>query len=236
MGVKLSRQKPRQFWRSALYRLFVLPFAGANTKMRLFLNLEWIFHRLAHEQSFSLYSEDSHPVRSKTRDFLLPLIQENHTVLDLGCKEGVMSNYLAQKAQKVLGIDYDTVAISRAVEMYNLSNLEFKAAEALEYLQNTDEKFNVLILSHILEHLDHPKEFLKSFIHYFDYIYIEVPDFDRYYMNHYRKDLNMKLVYSDDDHISEFDRTELIEILGSLDLEIIKSEYRFGVQKYWCEV
>ncbi|MEE9372243.1 MAG: class I SAM-dependent methyltransferase [Saprospiraceae bacterium] len=202
--------------------------------MKMFLNLEWIFHRLAHEQSFALYTEENHPVRAKTRSFLLPLIKGDHVVLDLGCKEGVMSNYLASKAKKVVGIDYDAEAIGRATSKYDHDNIEFKAVEALAFLDSTTENFDVLILSHILEHLDHPKKFLKSFKDYFKYVYIEVPDFDRYYMNHYRKDLNMKLVYSDDDHISEFDREELTAILSECNLLVLKTDYRYGVQKYWC--
>ncbi len=106
--------------------------------------------------------------------------------------------------------------------------------EALEFLSSNEKRFNVLILSHILEHLDNPKEFLMKFNGYFQCIYIEVPDFDRYYLNHYRKDLGLKLIYSDDDHVSEFDRDELKIILTECRIEITKEEYKHGVQRLWC--
>lgn len=106
--------------------------------------------------------------------------------------------------------------------------------EALEFLSSNEKRFNVLILSHILEHLDNPKEFLMKFNGYFQCIYIEVPDFDRYYLNHYRKDLGLKLIYSDDDHVSEFDRDELKILLTECRIEITKEEYKHGVQRLWC--
>jgi hypothetical protein len=91
-----------------------------------------------------------------------------------------------------------------------------------------------LILSHILEHLDNPKDFLLEFKDRFKYIYVEVPDFDRYHLNHYRKDLNMSLIYSDDDHVYEFDRFELNELLAESGLKVLESQYIFGVQRLWC--
>ena len=95
-------------------------------------------------------------------------------------------------------------------------------------------KFDILILSHILEHLDNPQIFINMFKDYFKFIYIEVPDFEKNYLNLYRKDLNLNLIYSDADHISEFDRDELKSLLNSSHLKILKEDYRFGVQKFWC--
>ena len=46
----------------------------------------------------------------------------------------------------------------------------------------------------------------------------------------------MTLIYTDNDHVAEFDRDELKEIFSACDLEILKSEYMHGVQRYWCKV
>ena len=51
-----------------------------------------------------------------------------------------------------------------------------------------------------------------------------------------RFDKNSKLIYTDNDHISEFDRAELRELVQKCGLTIQKEEYRFGVQKIWCNV
>jgi hypothetical protein len=63
-----------------------------------------------------------------------------------------------------------------------------------------------------------------------------VPDFDRYYLNHYRKDFKLPIIYSDDDHISEFDREEIKQLLRDCNIELIESEFIYGVQKFWCRV
>ncbi len=234
MGVRLPRKKPRNLLLSVLYRLGKLLPLSRQRKFRLYLDLEWIFDRLALEQSFKVYPEDQHPVRTYTRDFILQRIHPSDRVLDLGCKEGYMSDYIAEKAALVVGMDLDAAAISVAKARYHRENLSFVEGEAGAYLETLDTPFDVLILSHILEHLDEPEAFLLRFKGRFRRIYIEVPDFDRYYLNQYRKDHNVALLYSDNDHVSEFDRTELRALLNACGLRIEQEEYRFGVQRIWC--
>ncbi|MCB9163525.1 MAG: hypothetical protein H6592_03675 [Flavobacteriales bacterium] len=86
----------------------------------------------------------------------------------------------------------------------------------------------------MLEHLDGPEEFLQRFKGFFQWIYIEVPDFDKTYLNHYRQLLGSTLIHTDDDHVSEFDREELNAMLQRVGIEVVDAEYRFGVQRLWC--
>ncbi|MCY7346385.1 MAG: class I SAM-dependent methyltransferase [Pyrinomonadaceae bacterium] len=234
MGIKLQREKKRLLITSIFYRMIKLPLSS-NKKLKLFLNLEWIFSRLAHEMSFKIYSPQTHPIRNYAKKFLLDVLDEQQSVLDLGCGSGDVSNIIAEKARTVVGIDHNEESLKIASDKYKRSNLTFIHEDARTYLKTSD-KFDVLILSHILEHLDDPKDFLQTFKDYFEYVYIEVPDFDRDVANHYRKDLNMELIYSDNDHVSEFDRYELKDLINLCNLEILREEYIFGVQRYWCKV
>lgn len=234
MGVKVERKKEQSLLLSALYRLLKLPLSE-KTKLSLFLDLEWIFDRLAMETSFKYYSPETHPIRIDAKKFILNFVTGEHRVLDLGCKYGVISDFIAEKAKEVVGIDHDGGAIEIAKKNYRRNNLTFIQADAREFLQSNKEKFDVLILSHILEHLDEPKEFLEEFKKWFDYIYIEVPDFDRYHLNHYRKDLNLKLIYSDNDHVTEFDRYELKQLLDECNISILEAYYITGIQRVWCK-
>ena len=235
MNIKLKRKKERSLLLSALYRLLKLPLSE-KTKLSFFLNMEWIFDRLAMETSFKYYPSDAHPLKLDAKKFILDFVTSKHRVLDLGCKYGVMSDFIAEEAKEVVGIDYDKAAIETAQKNYHRNNVTFICTEAREFLQSNKEKFDILILSHILEHLDDPEEFLMEFKQWFDYIYIEVPDFDRYHLNHYRKDLNLKLIYSDNDHVVEFDRYELERLLNKCGLSIQKSIYITGIQRLWCKV
>ncbi|MFM9057321.1 MAG: class I SAM-dependent methyltransferase [Bacteroidota bacterium] len=236
MGIRISRSKPRSLLLSYLYRAQKLLPLSSAARFRLFLNLEWIFDRLAHEYSFGAYSADNHPVRRHSRAFLLKFLNENDSVLDLGCNTGDIGRAVAQKAKRVVGIDYNAEAIKRANNADNPPNLRFVSSEALDYLQKNTEPFDVLLLSHILEHLDDPKSFIRRFKDYFRNLYIEVPDFDRSYLNQYRQDQQLPLIYTDLDHVSEFDRDELNALLEDCGIEVIAAEYRYGVQKLWCNV
>jgi len=133
-------------------------------------------------------------------------------------------------------VDHDGEAIATAQRTHQLPNLSFHHVEALAYLNASEKQFDVLLLSHILEHLDDPEAFLGMFKGHFTYIYIELPDFDKTYLNLYRADLGSTLIYTDDDHISEFDRDELKAVLTKCGIDVLESEYRFGVQRLWCRV
>ena len=236
MGIRVKRKKPKIIWASFMYRLHkVLPLSR-RAKFKLYLNMAWMFDRLASEMSYKNYTVETHPVRIFQKQFIQKHLDKSYTVLDLGCSAGEITNMIAEKAGKVIGIDYNKSDIERAKATHNKTNLEFYHGEALEFLANNKEKFDVLILAHILEHLDNPKEFIYAFKNYFRFIYIELPDFDKTFLNHYRKDLDMKLNYTDDDHVSEFDRYELETLLAECNINIVESVYRFGVQQLWCEV
>ena len=236
MSITLDRIKPTNWFLRIMYKLAkLLPMTNA-AKFKLFLNLEWFFDRIAHEYSFKNYAPEIHPVRVTTKKHLLDWIQTDHHVLDLGCATGEMTYCASEKAEKVVGIDYNPTHISFASENYKRDNLSYICAEAHDYLSTTDEKFDVLILENVLEHLDHPSDFIKKFSVFFNFIYIELPDFDKNYLNHYRKDLDLPLIYTDSDHVSEFNRFDLIDIIEKNNLEIVHAFYIYGFQKMWCKV
>jgi trans-aconitate methyltransferase len=169
-------------------------------------------------------------------DFILEYINDESVVLDLGSNDGTLTTAIADKAKWVIGIDHDLTAINLAKSKHKKKNLEFIHQDANDYLKESQLKFDILILSHILEHIDEPEQFILNFKSNFKFIYIELPDFDKTYLNHYRKDLKMELIYTDADHVSEFDRYEMADLLRKTNLEVLKEEYRFGIMKIWCKV
>ena len=156
--------------------------------------------------------------------------------MDLGCGKGFVTSLVADLSRKVTGIDHDKQAIELARSKYPKDNLEFHCVDAKEFLEKNSEKYDVLILSHILEHIDEPEVFLQSYKSFFRYIYVELPDFDGTILNHFRKDQQMRLIYSDMDHVSEFDKKELKAIFSECGIEVLQEEFIFGVQRYWCRV
>ncbi len=232
--MKLTRQKKRNLLLTFIYRVSKLILLTRKRRLKLFLDLEWIFNRLSHEESFKYYSESTHPIRINTYKTILKEVSHTDTVVDLGCKYGEIAYAIANKAKLVIGIDYDSNSIAIANKKYNKNNLSFVCDDALSYIQKNKIIFDVLILSHVIEHIDNPELFLSNYIPYFKKIYIEVPDFDSTYLNYYRNDIKTDLIYTDTDHVEEYNREELKEMLNNCKLEIVFTEYKYGLQKIWC--
>lgn len=233
MSLKFSRQKDRHFFLSLWYKLDKFLPLPRTWKLRWYLDMEWIFERLAHERSFQVFID--HPVREKTFAFLKSHLSSGHRVLDLGCGEGTLSNQIAAQVSEIIAIDHNAGLTASASARFKAPNLKFETGDAAKFLSENSKPFDVLILSHVLEHLDNPEAFLREHAKHFSSIYIEVPDLERTPLNEYRQKLKSSLSYADTDHIWEFDRDDMIRLLGDCGLRIADSEYRFGVQKYWCK-
>lgn len=237
MGLNLLREKKRIYLLSFFYRLNKLFFFfSAKKKLKFFLDLEWIFDRLAFEEAQKVYTALEQPSKIFSVNFIKKKVTGNTSVCDIGCEYGDLSYSIACIAKDVTSIDCDKNAIDIAKKIYNRSNLNFVWSDAFSYLNSMDKKFNVLILSHVLEHIEDPESFLNKAKNHFEFIYIEVPDFDKNYLNHYRLHMGNDLIYSDNDHVNEFDRMEIKSLLSKCSLRILDEEYRFGVQKIWCTV
>ena len=125
--------------------------------------------------------------------------------------------------------------IQEAKKNNSNNNIEYIVSDIFDYLKKTKNNFGILILSHVLEHLDNPSNFLKKIKNRFTKIYIEIPDNDSDQTNHTRNQLKIDTLYNDADHISEFTRNTFENLLQNNKLQIIKKDYKFGVMKYWVK-
>ncbi|MFP4120176.1 class I SAM-dependent methyltransferase [Coleofasciculus sp.] len=93
----------------------------------------------------------------------LPYLQPGQRVLDAGCGEGVLSCLAAQQGVDVVGIDisYPNIeAASRLAKLWNVT-VEFLQADA-EHLPFSDNSFDVVLSSHVLEHLPNLHQGLRE--------------------------------------------------------------------------
>ncbi|MEK9132225.1 MAG: methyltransferase domain-containing protein, partial [Patescibacteria group bacterium] len=89
---------------------------------------------------------------------VLGVESENVKILDVGCGNGAQVTLpLGAEGYRVIGIDIHEPTIEKAKQNNDLKNVEFICG----YFEKVRGKsFDVIVLSDILEHLAHPKEFL----------------------------------------------------------------------------
>lgn len=233
MGVVLKRKKRRNFKLSLAYKIGKLLPISQKNKLKLYLDLAWIFNRLAHEQTFSVdISIEDNP----ENDFLLNKILQEMSILDIGCGTGHVIRKLMPKTKNIIGVDYDSSSIEKAQKTFIGTDIKLFCDDIFSYFNDyPNKKFDVIIMSHLLEHIDYPKEFLQQIANKAKYFYVEVPDFETTHLNLYRKAIDTDLVYTDADHIFEFDRKELEELINNSKLKILDKNYSFGVMRYWLQ-
>ena len=223
MGVRLERRKPRNLLASLAYRLNRFLPLSRDRKLDLLLDSAAITNRLAMEHAaelgFNIWGEN---------DFIHSRIRPTDRVLEIGCSSGRVLSTI--EAAERVGVDYDEPAIERGKREH--PEITFIGGEARDYLE-TAEPFDVLILSHVLEHLDDAEQFLRGLKNRFDRIYVEVPDFEVSPSNVVRLARNRDLIYTDADHVSEFDRDELEALFKAVGLKILDREFRWGAMRYW---
>ena len=81
-------------------------------------------------------------------------------VLDVGCGNGVISRSLGQHGFRVKGIDISEKAIEKAKSLNTLPNVSFDVVSA-EQLVADGHRYQAVICSEVLEHLNDPGKLLK---------------------------------------------------------------------------
>ena len=204
-------------------------------KLAIYLDFSWIFEWLSLEYSLKVYDEKSHPRLKTLSPFLKKYIDCDSTVIDFGCSTGTMANFYADFCKNVIAIDFKEKDIIEAKRLYDKKNIEFICADAYQYLLSKQLKYDVLVFSHVVGYFKSPNEVFQKFKPFFKRIFIEVPDFDCLFSNHYRKIEKRDLIFMDNNYVHEFNREEILEEVEKSGLKVIDIEFRYGQIRIWCE-
>lgn len=186
---------------------------------RLSRYLQGIFIRL-HNYSYHKISEyagylndDVHPKHSilNYHKFFVDHILASDRVLDIGSGNGFLAYDVAQKAKEVIGIDIKAYNVSDAKKHYQLPNLEFIVGDATTY--EWQGKFDKIILSNVLEHIEDRVALLKNIKKLSNTILLRVPMINRDWLTVYKKNLGYEY---------RLDNTHYIEYT----LEILEDELK----------
>jgi ubiquinone/menaquinone biosynthesis C-methylase UbiE len=90
------------------------------------------------------------PWLKEIRNTIFNVVEENSIILDVGCGTGELAFTLSKKSKKVIGIDMSKKMIKSANEKkrkLNIKNTQFLNEDGINFLKETDEKFDYVIFS-----------------------------------------------------------------------------------------
>lgn len=96
----------------------------------------------------------------KRGPYLQKWIGEGKKVLDVGCRDGMLTNYYAAN-NDVLGVDIDSCALALAKERCHIETLWLDVNQEWPFAK---EAFDVIVACEVVEHLYFPGEFLENVV------------------------------------------------------------------------
>jgi 2-polyprenyl-3-methyl-5-hydroxy-6-metoxy-1,4-benzoquinol methylase len=161
-------------------------------------------------------------------------VEQGERVLDIGCGYGAVAYSLATQAGAlVTGIDLNEDNIVKAQARFQHPNLSFVHGDARASLPSG--AWDVVVLSNILEHLEHRVSFLADIQRRINpsRILIRLPMIDRDWRVPLRKELGL-YYFSDPTHYTEYTKESFEQEMCEAGLTIRHIQYNWG--ELWAEV
>lgn len=165
--------------------------------------------------------------------FFTKRLQKREKVLDIGSGRGFLANEMVKTGAKVIGIELSKKNIETSERLYKQPNLKFIFGDVLKDLPN--EKFDTVVMSNVLEHIDHRVEFIKrtqALVSASRWL-IRVPCFDRDWIVPMATELGVDSRL-DETHFTEFTRESFEKEMAEAGLKIEHLEVRWG--EIWSEL
>lgn len=141
---------------------------------------------------------------------------KNKDICEIGAFDGLLLSLFKKNNNNVFGYELNDDARVYAKKKYDI--------DLKENFLESKSRYDIIILSHVIEHFREPKEILikiKSMLKENGFIYIEVPNSPMPNECSY----NMLMRYLNTEHIVNFNMDNLIKFAESADLKIVRSEY-----------
>ena len=152
---------------------------------------------------------------------------------DLGCGAGEIAARVSELSEsQVYGLDMRPEAISMAKSLYTRDNLTFLVADVTDF--SLKVQFRSVILSNVLEHLDHREEFLGNLRIQFpiERLIVRVPNYERDWRVPLKQELGVDYRL-DPTHRVEHTSRQLQEELTSAGYKILSLRNSWG--ELWVE-
>lgn len=130
---------------------------------------------------------------------------EKMSVLDVGCGEGFVANFLYDKIKglKITAVDYFEEAVKKA-QAGNQRNIRFEKGDI--YRLNYDkDAFDMVLATEVLEHLDKPVEALEELVRTArKYVVVSVPNEPFFCLGNLLSGKNIKRLGNPIDHVNHW--------------------------------
>jgi ubiquinone/menaquinone biosynthesis C-methylase UbiE len=205
--LSFDRRKKRSIPTAIAFRSrpVLIRLLGYRRVLSFLLEGSRVIWRLAFETACEYFGEQYFTaVYALSPTVLQNWIPSGAKVLDVGCGNGRVTRLVADRASSVLGVDYDAGRITSAEQAQNPVNVSFQTGDA----RQLSGRFDVVIVSHLLEHLDDPDAFLAAAHEIAPMLVVEVPDIGGDALNIARMTLGLDFS-SDADHVREYSKSLL---------------------------
>jgi SAM-dependent methyltransferase len=192
---------------------------GKRCLLSFLLDLSWLSRRLAFEQSCKIVGGDTLlSCSALSKNQFEKEVTSGSSLLDIGCGSGRWVDIGIKHGVDIVGIDSDIHSITTCQAKFPRAKFFHGTLE--DYLvANPNAKFDFVLLSHLLEHIEDPELLLERITLISRHVLIEVPDFDSDPLNHIRVLFNRPF-YTDNDHKYEFQIEELLYILNKVGIKV----------------
>lgn len=111
------------------------------------------------QQAYNLWSETYDSVENKTRDIEAKALRElvsgeNLDILEIGCGTGKNTEFLQTKAKHLIGADFSSEMLEKAMAKITAENVEFRQLDLRETWDFEENSFDLITCSLALEHIE----------------------------------------------------------------------------------
>lgn len=196
------------------------------------LKLHNLSYQIAGMLSAELEPDGLHPKHRLIRyhDWFAERLITEWNVLDIGCGNGALAYDMKAACRSVTAIDIDQANIQKARKMFSREGITYICADALDY--PFKQKFEAIVLSNVLEHIDKRVDFLKMVFANQDannppVLLLRVPMITRDWISMYKKEVNVewRLDYT---HCTEYTLEQVFSELKQAGLIVESYDVQFG--------
>jgi 2-polyprenyl-3-methyl-5-hydroxy-6-metoxy-1,4-benzoquinol methylase len=166
-------------------------------------------------------------------DFFVDRVRDGERVVDIGCGKAELASDLVERSgANVVGVDINREYLDFARARFQSPRLELVELDALHELP--PGPFDVVVLSNVLEHIEHREELLRRIVRDArpSRILIRVPTRDRHWTVPLRGELGL-FPFSDRTHFVEYTREEFVDELGRSGLAVVELQAVWG--ELWAD-